>query len=148
MKDLNVSRFDFKILVIFGSVANIWASKQPREFCRVAVAFPSRRAPVDTDTCFVHTGTFLPQKIDPTHFICVCECTAQFPRRAFTPTHFSSGKADMSAFRHIKCVAEYASKSVHLRWQIFCVAENAHEKCASVNGALVHAVSGGCVGNW
>ena len=36
--------------------------------------------------------------VDPTHFICVCKCTAHFPRRAFTLTHFPSGKSGMSAF--------------------------------------------------
>ena len=40
-------------------------------------------------------------------------------------THFPSGKAGMSAFRHIRRHAENASKSVHLHWQIFCFAENA-----------------------
>ena len=57
--------------------------------------------------------------VDPTHFI--CKRSEHFPRRAFTLTHFPGGKAGMSAFRHI---AENASKCVHLRWQIFCVAEN------------------------
>ena len=64
--------------------------------------------------------------IDPTYFIRVCKCTAQFSRRAFTPTHFPIGKANiMSAFRHIRRDAENASESVHSHWQIFCVAENA-----------------------
>ena len=52
--------------------------------------------------------------------------------RVYTDAFFSSGKAGMSAFRRN---AENASKSVHLHWQIFCVEENAQQKCASVSEA-------------
>ena len=69
-----------------------------------------------------------------THFICVCKRTAHFPS---TLTHFPSGKAGMSAFRHIRRDAENASKSVRLHWQIFCLAGNVRLKCATVNEAIM-----------
>ena len=45
--------------------------------------------------------------VDPTHTICVCKCTAHFSTsRVYT--HFPSGKAGMSGFRHIRRDAEDA----------------------------------------
>ena len=57
-------------------------------------------------------------------------------------TNFPSGKAGMSAFRHKLRDEKNAPKSVHLHRQIFCVADNAQIKCASVNEAYIRSDAG------
>ena len=90
----------------------------------------------------LHTTFLLHFCAAPIPFIRVCKRTAHFLRRVFTLTHFPSGKAGISAFRHIRRDAENVSKSVNLQTNFLRVlAENARLKCASVNDALVNGSS-------
>ena len=66
--------------------------------------------------CHIFTAHFF--CLDPTHFIRACKCAAHFPRRAFTRIF----RVEKLACQLLGTSAENASKSVHLRWQISCVA--------------------------